>query len=187
MDKVDLRITKSEQAIEQAFLELVEEKGFENIHIVDIATKANVNRNTIYLRYGTKEDIIETMINKLFDEQLNQLDTEMIMKTRTSRKAIQNMFISIFSVLSKEIDVYRIILTDPNLLGYANKMIDKVRKMMLRVVQDTKKNKIIVEYLLKGAYGIITMWIIYDTGSIEENAKILSDLVISNARHLSFK
>ncbi len=187
MNKADLRITKSETAIEHAFLELVEEKGFENIHIVDVANKAQVNRNTIYLRYGTKEDIISAIVEKLFEEQLSQLDREMVLKTRTSRKAIQNMFKSIFTVLSKEIDIYRIILTDPNLSGYADKMIDKVRKMILGVAIDSKKNHMIIEYLLQGVYGIISMWIIYDTGSIEENAKILSELVISNARHISFK
>ena len=71
--KQDLRITKTEIAIEQAFLELIEERGFSNVHIVDIAKRANVNRNTVYLRYGTKEEIISAILKKTYKKQMSSL------------------------------------------------------------------------------------------------------------------
>ena len=45
--KEDLRVIKTKEAIKNAFISLIEEKGFENIKIIDIARRANVNRNTI--------------------------------------------------------------------------------------------------------------------------------------------
>lgn len=185
--KTDLRIVKTETAIENAFLELVEEKGFENVHLVDIAQRANVNRNTIYLRYGAKEDIIASILDKSFKEQLAKLDKESLMRTRYSKRAIQNMFTTIFTVLQSKIDMYRVVLTDPNLAGYIDLMINEVRKMILQGLKDDKKNKIMIEYIIKGVVGVIQTWIIYDIGSIEENVKIVSDLVVSNVRHLAFK
>ena len=64
--KQNERKIETERKIENAFLELVELKGFENVHLVDIAKRANVNRNTVYLRYGTKEDIIAQILDKTF-------------------------------------------------------------------------------------------------------------------------
>ncbi len=183
----DLRIIKSEHAIENAFLELVEEKGFENVHIVDIAKRANVNRNTIYLRYGAKEDIIIKILDKAFAKQIDVLDTKSLINTKNSRRAITNMFNNIFNVLSSDIELYRVILTDNNLSGYVSHILNNVRAMMLTRMDDNRKDKIIVEYILKGAFGIIQNWIIYDTGSIEENVKILTTLVCANIRHISFK
>ena len=53
--------------------------------------------------------------------------------------------------------------------------------------KDTKQNRMIMEYIIQGVYGIIKMWIIYDIASKEEVAKQLGNLVVSNAKHLQFK
>ena len=182
----DLRIEKTETAIEHAFLELIEEKGFVNVHLIDIAKKANVNRNTIYLRYGTKEDIITAIVNKAFQSYLEDLDVSSIMKNPMNRRVMEKLFAAILNALNEELDLYRIVLTDPSLSGYLEKLLGSARKMMYTNIQETKKNHVIAEYILQGVYGVIKTWIIYDTGTIEDNVKILSSLVISNARHLAF-
>ena len=70
--KTDLRVLKSRNAIENAFINLVEIKGFQNVTITEIADKAMVNRNTIYLNYGSKEDknVLRTEILNGEDEIL---------------------------------------------------------------------------------------------------------------------
>ena len=183
----DLRITKSETAIEHAFLDLIEEKGFSNVHIVDIATRANVNRNTIYLRYGSKEDIIASILNKAYQKELSMLDLDKILKTKSNRRAIEAMFTTIFTILAEENDLYRIILTDQNLSGYIDKLLNDIRKLMMSDLEDTKKNRVVVEYILQGVYGVVRMWIIYDIGTIEENVKVVSDLVFSNVKRFAIK
>ena len=185
--KKDLRVEKTETAIEQAFLELIEEKGFANVHLVDIAYKANVNRNTIYIRYGTKEDIISSIVSKTFESHKSEIDIKDIMKLPLNRRVVDKFFTTIFTVIDNDQELYRIILTDPNLSGYIDKLVNDIRKLMLSSFADTKKNRVIIEYILQGVYGVIKTWIIYDTGSIEENVKILTSLVMSNVRHLQVR
>jgi AcrR family transcriptional regulator len=78
--KVDRRIIKSQEAIKNALIELMNEKSFDKITIQDISNRANVNRRTIYLHYMDKFDLldklIEEHINKLRDmcESLSDLD-----------------------------------------------------------------------------------------------------------------
>lgn len=181
----DLRIEKTEAAVEQAFLELIEVKGFVNVHLVDIAKKANVNRNTIYLRYGTKEDIITSILNRSFQSNLKEVDVSSLMKS-PNRRNFEKLFSAIFNALNDEMELYRIVLTDPNLSGYLDRLLSNIRKISMTNLQETKKNKIVAEYILQGIYGVIKTWIIYDTGSIEENVKLLTNLVMSNLRHLAF-
>jgi AcrR family transcriptional regulator len=69
--KIDLRVLRTKKAISQAFLTLVNSKGYERITIQDISDEAFINRNTFYLHYIDKEDLM----HKLTAEALEQLST----------------------------------------------------------------------------------------------------------------
>ena len=97
--KEDLRVVKTKSAIENAFIELVEMKGYENVKIIDIARKANVNRNTIYLHYETKEGIIESIILRAYQDQVEKLQVQTYMKMRNNRRNITSLFEAIYNVI----------------------------------------------------------------------------------------
>lgn len=69
MSKVDRRITKSQEAIKIALIELMTEKSFDHITIKEISERANVNRGTIYLHYLDKFDLLE----KIMEEHINNM------------------------------------------------------------------------------------------------------------------
>lgn len=69
MHKIDRRILKSQEAIKKAFIELLNEKGFDKITIQNISDRANVNRRTVYLHYLDKFDLLDKMI----EEHINLL------------------------------------------------------------------------------------------------------------------
>ena len=69
MSIVDRRILKSQEAIKNAFIELMSEKSFDQITIQDIADRANVGRRTIYHHYMDKFDLLD----KLIEEHINEL------------------------------------------------------------------------------------------------------------------
>ena len=57
--KQDLRVIKTKMAIRHAFLELIEVNGYSKVNVTDIVEKAMINRNTFYLHYLDKEDLID--------------------------------------------------------------------------------------------------------------------------------
>jgi AcrR family transcriptional regulator len=79
MSKVDRRITKSQEAIKKAVIELMSEKKFDNITIQDIADRANVNRGTIYLHYFDKYDLLDNLIEEHINDlrEICERETEM--------------------------------------------------------------------------------------------------------------
>ena len=185
--KEDLRVIKTKKAIEDAFISLIEEKGFENIKIIDIAKRANINRNTIYLHYQSKEMIIEDLIDRTFTASIVDFDISSYVKARNSRKNLDKMFFSIFNIVSQNIEFYRIVLTDQNLSGYLTLKLKRIKSFIMDALKPNLKNEIIVEYTVSGIFGIFRNWIIYDKGSIEENVKLISDLSINNMRKVQFK
>lgn len=72
MDKYpDLRISRTMLAIRNAFAELIQEKGFENLSVKDITTKANINRGTFYLHFKDKFDLLNQIEKEILDELEN--------------------------------------------------------------------------------------------------------------------
>lgn len=61
---VDLRIQRTQKSIKQAFFDLIEEEGFDHISVKDITARAMISRNTFYLHYSDKFDLL----NKICDE-----------------------------------------------------------------------------------------------------------------------
>ena len=179
---------KGDMAVqENAFLELVELKGFENVHLVDIAKRANVNRNTVYLRYGTKEDIIAQILDKTFAKRLEKISDEVFKKVKPTKRRLEMIFKQVFELIDHDIDLYRLVLTDQNLYGYMNSVVQTIRDKIANNLVDNVKNKIALEYMVQGIYGIIRNWIIYDIGTIEDNVKIIMNLLLTNVRLLTYK
>ena len=183
-EKKDLRVIRTKTLIENATLELIELKGFSNVHLVDIAERAMVNRNTIYLHYSSKEDIVYSLLSKTFAEQFDEMDVENLIMKRLSHRNFEKMFVKLLNIINSQIELYRILITDVNLSGYVYKFLKIVKDKLSSSVKESTKNKIGIEYIVEGVYGVIKKWIATGLGSIEDNAKALSDLTIANVRKL---
>ncbi len=180
----DLRVRKTKSNIENATMQLIEEKGFSNVRMVDIAERAMVNRNTIYLHYESKEEIIISIVDNNFSSAWEGMNIEQIKGLKPNRKNLNLIFNNLFNALNENIELFRIILTDNSLSGYLDKRILKIRNAVQETLKPTKRNQIGIEYLVQGIYGVIKKWIIYDVGTIEENAKILTEFTYMNLHYL---
>jgi AcrR family transcriptional regulator len=69
MTKIDRRILKSQEAIKNAFMELMSEQDFDKITVKDICDGANVGNRTFYLHYLDKFDLLD----KIIEEHIRKL------------------------------------------------------------------------------------------------------------------
>ena len=60
---LDLRITKTDKIIKDAFLELADNIGFEKITVINLTKKAMISRTTFYSHYKDKYDLLEKFEN----------------------------------------------------------------------------------------------------------------------------
>lgn len=66
MPAQDRRITKTRKAIYSAFLQLLNQKGYETITVQEIIDLADVGRSTFYSHYESKELLLDELCQKLF-------------------------------------------------------------------------------------------------------------------------
>ena len=63
---MDRRIAKTKKAIFQAFLSLLNDKGYDAMRVQDVIDLADVGRSTFYAHYASKEALLEELCQDLF-------------------------------------------------------------------------------------------------------------------------
>jgi AcrR family transcriptional regulator len=68
--RVDRRIQRTRQVLQQAFRDVVQDKGFAATSIREITERANINRGTFYLHFADKYMLTEAVVRELFRQEL---------------------------------------------------------------------------------------------------------------------
>lgn len=76
MTKSESKYFNTAVLMNQALIELLNEKDFEFITVKEICQKAGVNRSTFYLHYETMNDLIEETANYMFKKFLEYFKSE---------------------------------------------------------------------------------------------------------------
>jgi len=66
--KVDRRIQRTRQLLQDALIALILEKGYDKITVQNIIDQANVGRSTFYAHYLDKDDLMESNATDLMEE-----------------------------------------------------------------------------------------------------------------------
>ena len=71
-EKLDPRVKRTRQLLEQSFMEVVAEKGFQSVSVQDITEKAGVNRATFYAHFPDKYELLDYSIRQGFRQELEK-------------------------------------------------------------------------------------------------------------------
>ncbi len=71
-EKLDPRVKRTRSLIQQAFSELLAEKGFGAITVQDITERAGINRATFYAHYPDKFTLLEETLRNAFHAELEK-------------------------------------------------------------------------------------------------------------------
>lgn len=63
----DRRIARTRLALRDAMLQLMPERGWDDLKIQEICERANVGRSTFYMHYCSKDDLLSESLNDLRD------------------------------------------------------------------------------------------------------------------------
>ncbi len=163
---MDRRKKRSRTMLGQALLALVREKKFEQITIQDITDRADLNRATFYLHYGSKEELLADSLEAYFDELVQQISTKTMNKPIWENPEADEM---VFNHVAEHADLYRVLLGE-NGLGYViNRVIDYIAQyseLQLRMGLGTAVPQAPIEIMARhvagSLYAIITWWLMND-------------------------
>ena len=181
--KEDLRIKKTKYVIKDTFIKLINEVGYQNITVKNLCEKALINRNTFYLHYCDKDDLVKTLMNESLERLKNNLQGLSFMGTIliTDYDKFQAEVKKIVQIISEDIELYRALLIDEYLSGYFKIIEYTFENYVIKQLKlNSKKDIITIKYIIYGIIGILRDWIVNNTASVDETALVLSKLIYTN-------
>ena len=135
--KTDLRIIKSKNAIKNAFLDLMEEKGYANITLTDIAKRAMINRKTFYIHFETKEALYNSISNELLSILSPTLNKLQNLDGKEQRQYVINMLLH----FKEHKDIFNILVKDKTNPDFLNKLKEKLKYDLFSISQINKRTE----------------------------------------------
>ena len=74
MNEMDLRVIKTKESIEQAFISLLAKKPLQKISIVELAREARINKGTFYLHYTDIFDLYQKTVRHQMEAGFKDAD-----------------------------------------------------------------------------------------------------------------
>ncbi|MED0826541.1 TetR/AcrR family transcriptional regulator [Bacillus pacificus] len=189
---LDLRVVRTKTAIRNAFVELIEEKGFDAITVKDITTKANINRGTFYAHYQDKFDLMTKCQEEImykFSNIAKQKLPEVIADLGSSPSPTMPFILitSILEFLNENSDFMKAVLSPKGDLSFQTKLKDFMWKTIFEDTNGALINKenllvpsqYLASYMASAHIGVIQQWL--NNGqkeTPEEIAHILSTIAV---------
>lgn len=184
----DRRKKKTRAAIENALLELMQEKPVEDISICELAETADINRKTFYNNYASIEEVLEGINRKISLHIFNALPEKI---TINNEIEIYNLIID----FSKAIEPHKAILRQMAKISNNVSFIQYFRDQILPYVEhnltsyhvDTAVIPYINNYLVNGLSSIFFEWFNDDRLDANQIAMLCYNLTISAIRLDNYK
>ena len=172
-EKTDLRIRRTKKSIRDAFFELLDENGFDSVTVKDITDRALISRNTFYLHYEDKIDLLNQISNELMRKVYWRVSKDLI-KIKDLDFTIDctvALLISIQRVIDEDRELYRLLLTDPGTVVFSEK-IEKTIRTALDLIKGEIEgiSDLSIEYIITGMKGVIRYWVTHDDMDIQTEA-----------------
>lgn len=189
----DLRVIRTKEAIRDALVELIEEKGFDSLTVKDITTRAKINRGTFYAHYEDKYDLmskLQDQIMKGMAKIAKQKFPDILSELETNSQALIpfTMAVSIFEFLSENSGFMKAVLGQKGDVSFQTRLKKFMWKELFESHSDTlfKEENLLVpgrylaSYISSAHIGVVQQWL--NSGrkeSPQEMARILSTITIN--------
>ncbi|MFJ5788652.1 TetR/AcrR family transcriptional regulator [Lysinibacillus sp. NPDC093197] len=188
----DLRVVRTIESIKDAFVALIEEKGFESITVKDITTKAKINRGTFYAHYQDKYDLMNRYQEEFMLEISNiakQNIAKLMASLNAKNSSLQPLEIAvlIFEFLDRNRKFMKAILGPNGDLSFQTKLKNFMWKTLFESTDNPIKpakllvpGEYLVSYIASAHIGVIQQWLLEDRKETpQEMAQILSTITLN--------
>lgn len=184
MNKSESKYYNTALLMDEALLQLLEQKEFEFITVKEICQKAGVNRSTFYLHYENTNDLLVEaigVINKKFMESFAVQKIDVNKASKEDLNFISKDFLTPYLGFVKENKrVFKLIHDKPHIFN-ANQVSSKLYTDLFEIILSkygVKENErvYIFEFFSKGTLAVIMKWVANDC---KDDMDLISNIVIS--------
>ena len=179
----DLRVRRTRKWLQDALIGLMKEKPFQDIQITELTARAQVSRPAFYLHFSSKEELLLSHVDVIFDEFHAEVSRE-IARDNIDRKRFSIM---LFQYWERYAETLRLVIQAENPDILLDRLKEYVGVIMKEIAAKTRKPAIdprleeyIVGYVAGGAYMLLTQWVSNKMPfSAEQMGLLFSDLTAS--------
>ena len=180
--RVQRRVARTKAAIEDAFVQLVLERGYERVAVEDICDQADLARATFYAHYSNKEAVLFSVFNRLIEDLMQHIAYRGGPWNEVRRDAIQ----AVYTHVAEMPDLYRACLSDARTrrayISTLTRYTEQNFRERLNAVN--KQPRVPVPVMARafvGAHGaILEAWLAGElNGDVEQLATMTLDLLVA--------
>ena len=173
----DRRAIRTEKLLRNALSELIEEKGFNDISITDLTSRADINRGTFYLHYTDKHDLLNQVENEFMQEiqiQTNNSSYINLLDSDSRNEAIIPFLLKLFEYFKENAQFIKAILGPNGDPLFQTKLKNFIESNLFQknnanplLTENTMVPKeYFVTYILSALIGVVQHWL---EGSMEQS------------------
>ena len=161
--KIDRRIRKTKQAIQQAVVKLLSDQNLESITITQVAAMADVNRKTFYNYYESTNQVLEEIENDIvqsFDEVISTINMKKDFKSPTW------IFESLTNIIQQDFEFYSDLMQsnkvgDINLIAKISQTLKQrvIAILHLDIFEDDFTRDLTINYVIAGMMEVYQEWL----------------------------
>jgi AcrR family transcriptional regulator len=164
--KLDRRVQRTRQLLQEALLSLIREKGFEALSVQDIIDRANVGRATFYAHFDNKEDLLLSGLERL-RSSLRELQRQALARGGAADERVFAFSRELFAHAHEHRDVFRAMAGDRGaalVRQVFHRMLvelvrDDVRAIVPRSDAGSTPADAVVQFAAGGLFGLLMWWL----------------------------
>lgn len=164
---------RSQKWLAEALLALMDEKEYNKITIIELASKSDLSRQTFYQLFNSKEEIIEYYLDILFQEYLKQLE-----KIRyIGIKELTYLLLKFYKMNEKFINH----MIDNHLTDILNQVFKRDLILLKEALHAPSYiNPYLSDFIASGLVGLLTCYRHDQSSSIEDIAVLIDSIFDKN-------
>lgn len=127
----DLRVVRTRRMIKEAFLELMSTIGFPKITVENLAKKAFISRNTFYLHYTDKFDLLNQLEDEILDG-LKKIMMDLPFEMNISKGFVGDLpFLRAYEYIEENREFFSLIMGKAGDPAFLRKLQETIKSIML--------------------------------------------------------
>ncbi|MCD8384597.1 MAG: TetR/AcrR family transcriptional regulator [Clostridiales bacterium] len=190
MTRSESKYFNTARRMDEAFLELMEQKDFEYITVKEICQRAGVSRSTFYLHYETVGDLLNECVEQMNQQFLAYFDKTAAEFRQSIRTApLEQLFLitpeyltPYLTYISEHRAVFRVVLKSPQALHadrtYTALFSDILNEILARHAVPEADRGYMLTFYINGIMGIVRRWLLSDCAeSVEHIASVIMTVI----------
>ena len=153
LNKNDLRVKKTKNALYNTLMELMKTKSFEEIKVSDICNEALINRSTFYAHYNDKYELLKDAIDNLKNSLIEELNKNV--KTSNTKEYYLEMISILLNHIEEKRSIYQQIMLNNRNSIMVDILYDVLDHDITWKIKKTKSEKIPGEIIAKFYIGAV--------------------------------